>query len=230
MRHYIAKGTQSLPRSIARSPLRFASSSASSSSSDLVSTVEGWQPALPKGQLPAYDLALSYIAADAASSRSRAGELRQRASRATDAVEKKELESLAEEAEVEALLNDPGIRKQVESEEGDMGTRIVRQLIEQRWRLEGRLGRVVRSCRSSCWTELISPARTQMETLHRMRVFPDLLPGFAPQVDLRIGNLYKRARTDLPPADFTTKRPQGETETTVGALVSAQKVRCSPYP
>ncbi|KAH9440348.1 hypothetical protein MJO29_016176 [Puccinia striiformis f. sp. tritici] len=74
-----------------------------------------------------------------------------------------------ERLEILSEINDVQVRKNHNSgsDQVDMSKPIYRFLEQQRWRKNGQLGRL-------------------METVHRLRVFPDLFPSIDPAVDLKI--------------------------------------------
>ncbi|OAV97332.1 hypothetical protein PTTG_07912 [Puccinia triticina 1-1 BBBD Race 1] len=73
-----------------------------------------------------------------------------------------------ERLEILSEINDVQVRKNHNLGVGvDMSKPIYRFLEQQRWRKEGQLGRL-------------------METIHRLRIFPDLFPSIDPTVDLKI--------------------------------------------
>ncbi|POW11698.1 hypothetical protein PSHT_08348 [Puccinia striiformis] len=80
---------------------------------------------------------------------------------------KRDAERLQTSSKIE--INDVQVRKNHNSgsDQVDMSKPIYRFLEQQRWRKNGQLGRL-------------------METVHRLRVFPDLFPSIDPAVDLKI--------------------------------------------
>jgi len=78
------------------------------SSSSSVS--KSWKPALPAGQLPAYDEALKYIAEDGARCREKLQLLQKRLDNAKEQSEILDLQAKVEDMEAESEVNDPETR------------------------------------------------------------------------------------------------------------------------
>ena len=73
---------------------------------------KSWKRALPEGQLPAYDEALKYIAADSTRCKEMIHKLQNKLSAAKDEVEISDLQALVEQMEVESEINTPEARWQ----------------------------------------------------------------------------------------------------------------------
>ncbi|KAI8448589.1 phosphatidylethanolamine-binding protein [Phakopsora pachyrhizi] len=73
-----------------------------------------------------------------------------------------------ERLEILSQINDVRVRENYNAGQIDLSKPIYRFLAEQDWRKSGRLGKL-------------------METVHRLRVIPDLLPSIDPTSDLKIG-------------------------------------------
>ncbi|WWC72248.1 uncharacterized protein I206_106210 [Kwoniella pini CBS 10737] len=139
---------------------RAASSDASSSSSS------SWQPALPAGQSPAYDAALSYLSSHQSKTLNKLDKLRSNVDKVNP---DPELIRRIDQLEIEAYANDPAIRRKFRETggKGEMSKTIYRWLAEQKWRKEGGL-------------DLL------MQRLLQMKIVPDVLPSLPPTFPLSL--------------------------------------------
>lgn len=124
-----------------------------------------FEPALPAGAEPAYDLALAYIEEQNAISRKRLDALRAKVA----ASPSPELERRIARLEVEAWVNDPATRRLFRETNGagHMDRPVIRSLAERAWRTQGELDKV-------------------MQRVNQLGVVPDLVPDHTPHAALRI--------------------------------------------
>ncbi|BEI84519.1 hypothetical protein CcaverHIS002_0411230 [Cutaneotrichosporon cavernicola] len=124
-----------------------------------------FDPALPRGQEPAYDLALEYIAADAARVRA---QLEKAQTEAGDRPSPEQAERIRA-LEVNAEINDPATRRLFASTAGvgSMDRAVMRELAERAWRRNGGL-------------DLL------MQRLFQLGVVPDILPDILPTADMTV--------------------------------------------
>jgi large subunit ribosomal protein L35 len=132
-----------------------ASSSASSS----------FEPAIPAGADPAYDLALAYLEEQNAASRARADKLKATAGPTPTP----EQAARITRAQVEAYVNDPATRRAFAATggSGQMDKPVMRHLAHRRWRKEGELDLV-------------------MQRVNQLGVVPDLIPDHVPIASIRV--------------------------------------------
>ncbi|GMK56831.1 hypothetical protein CspeluHIS016_0306710 [Cutaneotrichosporon spelunceum] len=143
-----------------------------------------FEPALPRGQEPAYDLALEYIAADAARVRAELEKAQAQAGESPSA----ELAERIRMLEVNAEINDPATRRLFTSTDGvgSMDRAVMRELAERAWRRNGGL-------------DLL------MQRLFQLGVVPDLLPDILPTADMTVsagGGEAVEAGKILPPSSL----------------------------
>lgn len=124
-----------------------------------------FEPALPAGAEPAYDLALEYLNQDNAVLQKRLETLRAKAA----ASPSDEIARRIARLEIDAFVNDPATRRlfRQTAGKGHMGRAVMRSLAERAWRKEGELDLV-------------------MERVMQLGVVPDLIPDHKPQAALRI--------------------------------------------
>ncbi|BEJ15329.1 hypothetical protein CspHIS471_0410960 [Cutaneotrichosporon sp. HIS471] len=143
-----------------------------------------FDPALPRGQEPAYDLALEYIAADAARVRA---QLEKAQTEAGDRPSPEQAERIRA-LEVNAEINDPATRRLFASTAGvgSMDRAVMRELAERAWRRNGGL-------------DLL------MQRLFQLGVVPDILPDILPTADMTVsagaGEAVEAGKT-LPPSSL----------------------------
>ncbi|WRT69990.1 uncharacterized protein IL334_006983 [Kwoniella shivajii] len=140
-----------------------ASSPSSSSSSSSSST---WQPVLPPGTSPAYDVALSYLSSYQSTTLNKLKKLQ---SKFDPSNPDPALLQRIDKMEVEAYANDPAVRRVFKETggKGEMGKAIYRWLGEQQWKKEGGI-------------DLL------MQRLLQMNIVPDLLPTIPPTAPLTL--------------------------------------------
>lgn len=124
-----------------------------------------FQPALPRGQEPAYDLALEYIAADAARVHAELERAQAEAGDHPTAEQAERIRALS----VNAEINDPATRRLFASTAGvgSMDRAVMRELAARAWRRDGGL-------------DLL------MQRLFQLGVVPDMLPDILPTADMTV--------------------------------------------
>lgn len=124
-----------------------------------------FEPALPRGQEPAYDLALEYIEADNAALRKRLDALKAKAGANPTPEQAERIAQL----EVNAWINDPATRRLFASTggTGSMDRAVMRELAQRQWKREGGL-------------DLL------MQRLYQLGVVPDMLPDILPTADMTV--------------------------------------------
>ncbi|KAG0139819.1 hypothetical protein CROQUDRAFT_665972 [Cronartium quercuum f. sp. fusiforme G11] len=143
-------------------------------------------PIVPPGLIPAYDEAVAFLKQDA---EQLALKMKTIESRLTENPRDQGLQKSIIKLEIESQINDVDVRARHKAGLGDMSKAVYRHLKEKAWREAGRLGKT-------------------METVHRLRVFPDILPAISPTVDLTakfqttsisVGSFLSAARSVRPP-------------------------------
>ncbi|CAK9787416.1 PEBP-like protein [Cutaneotrichosporon oleaginosum] len=124
-----------------------------------------FEPALPRGQEPAYDLALEYIAADAARVRAQLEKAQAEAGEHPTPEQVERIRVLS----VNAEINDPATRRLFASTAGvgSMDRAVMRELAQRAWRRDGGL-------------DLL------MQRLFQLGVVPDMLPDILPTADMTV--------------------------------------------
>lgn len=124
-----------------------------------------FEPALPRGQDPAYDLALTYLEEQNALTRKQLEALE---AKAGDAPSQEQADRIAR-LQVDAWVNDPATRRLFRESggRGHMDRAVMRSLAERQWKKEGELDLV-------------------MQRLFQLGVIPDLLPDHKPTAALRV--------------------------------------------
>jgi large subunit ribosomal protein L35 len=124
-----------------------------------------FEPALPRGQEPAYDAALEYIAADAARVRAKLEKAQAEAGDHPTPEQAERIRTL----QVNAEINDPATRRLFASTSGvgSMDRAVMRELAARAWRREGGL-------------DLL------MQRLFQLGVVPDMLPDILPIADMTV--------------------------------------------
>lgn len=124
-----------------------------------------FEPALPVGVDPAYDLALAYLEEQNALSRKRLEALKAKAGNKPTPEQAERINKL----EIDAWINDPATRRLFRQTDGHgyMDRPVIRALAERKWKKEGELDLV-------------------MQRLFQLGVIPDLLPDIQPTAALRL--------------------------------------------
>jgi len=129
------------------------------------SSTAAFEPALPPGVEPAYDMALAYLEEQNAISRKHVEALKAAAGPTPSAAEAARIDR----AEVEAWVNDPSTRRAFRATggKGAMDKAVMRHLAERAWRKDGELDLV-------------------MQRVNQLGVVPDLLPDHTPLGAIRL--------------------------------------------
>ncbi|SPO26540.1 related to MRPL35 - mitochondrial ribosomal protein, large subunit [Ustilago trichophora] len=192
--------SRALLRSATRRTLSTSSTVASSSSSSSSGNTTTWQPLLKPGVLPAYDEALSFLSSHSASVQSQISTIDKDHPTLSNA----EKSALKESLEIAAAINDPSLLSTFQSSNPttyDASNPAFRHLRERLWRKDsGVLAKVIERC-----------------TL--MHVFPDVLPGITPTVDVQVSF----GQGD----GFTDHMSQGG-DVLVGVFVEAKQTTSAP--
>lgn len=114
-----------------------------------------WTPAVPAGQVPAYDEAIAFLAQHKEKRLAHLSKLQEKLSEVKEDEERKTLQRELRKAEVEAWVNDPETREMFDNGSGDMDKEVFRWLAERKWRKEGGLDLLVR-----VWFTPCSPDRS----------------------------------------------------------------------
>ncbi|WWC91934.1 uncharacterized protein L201_006886 [Kwoniella dendrophila CBS 6074] len=151
--------------------------SASASTSASSSSTSSWQPALPAGELPAYDAALAYLSEHQSKVISKLEKLKAKAGSNLSEETVRRIDQL----EIEAYSNDPAIRREFRETggKGQMNKSIYRWLSEQKWKKEGGL-------------DLL------MQRLLQMNIVPDLLHSLPPTSPLTLSTSTSSDKTIEP--------------------------------
>ncbi|KAH9808256.1 phosphatidylethanolamine-binding protein [Melampsora americana] len=144
------------------------------------------QPIIRPGLIPAYDEAIAFLKQNSRELESKLSELQ---SKLKENPNDENLKKSITKIEIESQINDVNVRVRHKAGLGDMSKAVYRHLKEKDWREAGRLGRL-------------------MESVHRLRVFPDILPAMAPTADLRanfqnipisVGTFISASKSITPP-------------------------------
>ncbi|WVW86412.1 hypothetical protein I302_108458 [Kwoniella bestiolae CBS 10118] len=162
------------------------SRAASTSTSTPSSSSSSFQPALPAGQSPAYDAALSYLSSHQSTTLTKLEKLR---SKLDINNPDPNLLQRIDQLEIEAYSNDPSVRRQFRETggKGQMDKNIYRWLSEEKWKKQGGL-------------DLL------MQRLLQMNVVPDLLSSIPPTSPLSLslsGQQPIEPGSILPPSSFS---------------------------
>lgn len=124
-----------------------------------------FEPALRRGQEPAYDLALEYIEQDKAAQLKRLEAAKAKAGPNPTPAQAERIRQL----EVNAWINDPATRRLFASTNGtgSMDRAVMRELAQRAWKREGGL-------------DLL------MQRLYQLGVVPDMLPDVLPTADMTV--------------------------------------------
>ncbi|EGG01869.1 uncharacterized protein MELLADRAFT_117698 [Melampsora larici-populina 98AG31] len=156
------------------------------------------QPIVRPGVIPAYDEAIAFLKQNSKQLELKLGELQLKLKENPN---DENLKKTITKLEIESQINDVNVRVRHKAGLGDMSKAVYRHLKEKEWREAGRLGRL-------------------METVHRLRVFPDILPAIAPTADLRanfqntpisVGTFISASKSITPPTiRVQVFHPEGE--------------------